>query len=325
MGARPAETHANGLSPTEVAAAMDGFDRSAADAQSGPTPHRFGEDSGRSMGVLPLVERLGERTARQLRRVIEPIARSRVALCTIAPTIRRHDDWLDEQPDFICCSLYTLRPVGGTGMIAVQPELVRALVDCTYGGSGMIDRSGSVQELTPTEEGLYTRLADAIMGVTASVWADTATIDPVLRSREHNPAFIVPAASDDVLIQCRFRVDFAHGDHAWVDIIYPLAAIAAIEKQVSGPTESADPRAASHWRAQMAAAARNIRLDARIVLARPELSLADVMRLAPGDVIPVTIPAHAPLIVEDQTIAFGTIGEWEGQAALMISRTETMQ
>ena len=48
--------------------------------------------------------------------------------------------------------------------------------------------------------------------------------------------------------------------------------------------------------------------------------MSQLMQLKPGDVIPITLPAKAPLIVADRRLAFGTIGEREGKAALMIEQ-----
>jgi flagellar motor switch protein FliM len=56
------------------------------------------------------------------------------------------------------------------------------------------------------------------------------------------------------------------------------------------------------------------------VLARPNLSLAELMQLKAGDVIPVNIARSLPLIVGDRIVAHGTIGEQEGRAAFQIEK-----
>ena len=56
------------------------------------------------------------------------------------------------------------------------------------------------------------------------------------------------------------------------------------------------------------------------MLARPNLSLADLMELKVGDVIPVTIGRALPLIVGNRIVAHGTIGEQDGRAAFQIEK-----
>jgi flagellar motor switch protein FliM len=58
------------------------------------------------------------------------------------------------------------------------------------------------------------------------------------------------------------------------------------------------------------------------VLARPELSLARLMALQPGDIIPVALAEQVPMIVAGRVLAFGNIGENNGRAALRIDRIE---
>jgi flagellar motor switch protein FliM len=65
---------------------------------------------------------------------------------------------------------------------------------------------------------------------------------------------------------------------------------------------------------------RDIRLPARTVLARPNLSLADLMQLKAGDIIPVTISRSVPLIVGDRIVAHGSIGDQDGRAAFQIEK-----
>jgi flagellar motor switch protein FliM len=74
------------------------------------------------------------------------------------------------------------------------------------------------------------------------------------------------------------------------------------------------------WQARVANRMRDIRLPARTVLARPNLSLADLMQLKAGDIIPVTISRSLPLIVGDRIVAHGSIGDQDGRAAFQIEK-----
>jgi flagellar motor switch protein FliM len=48
--------------------------------------------------------------------------------------------------------------------------------------------------------------------------------------------------------------------------------------------------------------------------------MSELMALRPGDVIPLNIPRHLPLIVGDRVYAHGSIGEQDGIAAFMIEK-----
>jgi len=75
-------------------------------------------------------------------------------------------------------------------------------------------------------------------------------------------------------------------------------------------------------RERLGTAVGEIRIEARTVLARPELSLSELMQLQAGDIIPVSLSKHVPLIVAGRRIALGTVGEHDGRAALKIDKME---
>ena len=69
-------------------------------------------------------------------------------------------------------------------------------------------------------------------------------------------------------------------------------------------------------------ALRDVRLPVRSVLARPEISLVKLLSLEVGDIIPLTMPRHVPVTVAGRSFAVGSIGEANGNAAIMIEHIE---
>ena len=58
------------------------------------------------------------------------------------------------------------------------------------------------------------------------------------------------------------------------------------------------------------------------MLARPELSLSELMQLRRATSSPSASPKHVPLIVAGRRVAVGTVGEQDGKAALKIEKME---
>ena len=112
------------------------------------------------------------------------------------------------------------------------------------------------------------------------------------------------------------------GKPAVIEILYPIAALRSVEHELAAKAHDDATSRGTEWRHRLAAAVGGVRVKARTVLARPELSVSELMQLQPGDVIPVTLPAHVPLLVEGRRIALGTIGEHDGRAALKIELIE---
>lgn len=286
-------------------------------------PFAFGKDSFASVDRLSGLERMAERLARHLRGVLEPFARGKVQVAADRHHSERFDNWRAALPSFTSLSLYRLRPLKGGVLVVVEPDFVTAMVDAFYGGSGMATKRG--REFTPTEERLLGRLTDGVVEGVVSVWTDVAALSPTFVSRETNAAYASLVRPDEPVVVQRFVVTPATGRSAALSIIYPLGALRPYESQLAAKVHEDHGPADGEWRARMAQALTQVQLPVRSVLARPELTVAQLMELKPGDVIPITLTPKVPLIVANRRLAYGTIGEQEGRAALMVDQVEQGQ
>ncbi len=312
------------LSGEEISALMSG----ARDGEPGgdvppgsARPFPFGGEAGRPMAVLPAVDRLNERMVRRVRDLVEGFSRVKSQV-TVEPTVvRGYADWQAEQNEFTSLSLYGFKPMKGAIMIRLEPEFVARLVDAYYGGSGDAP-TRRMREFTPTEESLTVRIADALAAALGQVWSELVPVQPQFRSRETHAGFAALAKPEEAVAVSQFTISSWPELPATIEILYPVSGLRSLEHMlVAKPTDEAG-LTGGDWRRRMNAAVGEVRIQARTVLARPELPLSELMQLRAGDVIPVSLPAHVPLIVEGRRFAIGTIGEHDGRAALKIEKVE---
>jgi flagellar motor switch protein FliM len=308
---------ASTLSGEEVAALMDELTEAAEERSGGPQPHVFGSEASRPLAAIPALDRMGERAARLLKVAIEPISRIKPRVKAEAVAVRRFDNWAAEQPDFVSLALYRFRPLKGGMLVSIAPDLVSRLVDAFYGGPG-IHSERVVKEFTPTEERLLTRLSEALIETLTEVWSEVMPAKASLISRETSTAHAAFVAPDQPVAIARFTIGFGGNRSSAIDIVYPVAALRALEPQLSAKIHDDSGMSTAEWRERMAEALGGVRIKARSVLARPTLSVSELLELQPGDVIPVSLPEKVPLLVEGRQIAWGRIGEQDGRAALRI-------
>jgi flagellar motor switch protein FliM len=296
-------------------------------ADAGPKgkgPHAFtlGGASAAPSTALPALDRLNERLARRFRDVMEPLLRAKPMVEAQPAALRRLGDWLTEQPAFAGYSVYSFRPFKGQLAVATPAALVSRVVDAFYGGGGAAPATDKT-EFSASEHRVMGRLSDALVAELTESWRDLAGAEAQLKGRETNVALAGIGKSDDMVAVCRFTIAPAQGGSSAIDILLPAAALRALEGALALGDQDASCTRGSAWRAQLSASLADVRIEARTVLARPELSLAELVQLKVGDVIPVSIPALVPLLVEGRTVALGTIGEQDGKAALQIERVES--
>ena len=281
--------------------------------------YAFGRGESQAPVMLSGLDRLGDKLGRRIRALVEPI-------CGVRPHVESRDAqlmdfaaWSDEVPAFASISVYRLLPLKGQMLLRMDAAMISTLVDCFYGGIGNrpLPPRG---EFTPTEDRLIARLTDAIIARLTESWADILPLDASLVVRETGVGFAAAAQPADQMGVQRFMVTITR-DQSWpIDLVFPLSALRAVEplmgSKLPADAEQADPV----WQARIARRMRDIRLPARTVLARPNLSLAELMQLKTGDIIPVTIGRSLPLIVGNRIVAHGTIGEQDGRAAFQIEK-----
>ena len=311
------------LSGEEIAALMSRGESRASgkDGRGGQArTFTFGTGSAQPSPALPALDRMNERLARRMRDLIEAFLRVKPKVDAEPAVTRQLGSWQAEQNDFIGLSLYSFKPLKGTLLVSVPSEFVSRLVDVFYGGTGAAPMV-QAREFTKTEDSLLGKLSDQIAASFAAVWREIAHIEPQLRSRETNIAYTRVGSPDEPVVVCRFTIVPPGGKPAAIEIAFPAAALRTVESALVAQGEDGCTRGAE-WRAQLNAAVGDVRIEARTVLARPELNLSELMQLKVGDVIPVSIPALVPLLVEGRTVAVGSIGEQDGKAALKIERVQ---
>ncbi|OWR00301.1 flagellar motor switch protein FliM [Sphingopyxis witflariensis] len=215
---------------------------------------------------------------------------------------------------------YHAPPLKGPVLLSAARPLILQLVDIFYGGKGKL--SGEREDLTDAEERFAARLGRDMGIQLAAAWGDKLPIEPELDCVTCDSAKLAAVRADDELLVQRFTLRGAPFEGRTVLCAYPLAALRGIAGAEPVPevreTHSADPV----WSATLNKALRDIRLPVRSVLARPEISLVKLLGLEVGDVIPFTMPRHVPVTVAGRNFAVGSIGEANGNAAIMIEHIE---
>lgn len=310
------------LSGEEISALMSEAPGASGGAGTagGPRAFAFGGEGGRPMSALPVLDRMGERMVRRLRAIIEPFVRAKPGVAAEPAVVRGYGDWQAEQAEFTSLSIYNFKPLKGAILLAIEPAFISRLVDARYGGTGDI-AAGQAREFTATEESLLARLAEMLIEALAEVWAEVVPVKAQLRARETNVGFAQLARADEQVAITRFILTPWPNKQAVIEFVYPVAALRSVEQELARSYDE-QPAPAGEWHDRLTAALGEVRFPARTVLARPELSFSELMQLQAGDVIPVTLPALVPLLVEGRRIALGTIGEHDGRAALRIERMD---
>jgi len=258
-------------------------------------------------GGLSALDRVGQRLARGLEEFFTGLVSRPTRVSVAGPVI-------DEAgpTGSTAVRLVRIDPFGGAMTVAVGYAELARLTDLFYGGEG---RDGLVRQRPfPSEERLLDRIAGAVCELMPAAWQPVAAIAPQLDEEaepDPGPAVVqmFAVAIEDVAIEERAEFTFA--------CRYPLELLGSL----AGPRPGASAAGSEDgWQARLMESALTVRFPVRAVFAEPTLAVAQLLKLRPGDILPVCLPGAIELRVGGRTVARGAAGESNGRTAVRVEQ-----
>ncbi|MES2337924.1 MAG: flagellar motor switch protein FliM [Pseudomonadota bacterium] len=277
-------------------------------------------------GDLHTLQHLSARLARTLRGVFEPVLRRSLRTWAEPLVVQRFADYSAERDGRLTAWLpLAMTPTGSPtsecrALAVFDGGFVIETLDLFFGGAG--DRPKTLPgEFTPAAEAMIGRLGQMIAVPLKSAWEPLARIDFAPGHPESSPAMLQGLDGDDAMIVTRFGIAGPDDEPVFLDLVYPVAALKPFAPTLTGKVMG---RAAPEpkWRSGLTRAAMAVKFPVRSVLAEPTISLAMLMDLKVGDVVPVSFGAEVPVMVGNDRLGLGTVGTSNGRAAIRITQLD---
>ena len=199
-------------------------------------------------------------------------------------------------------AMLDMGPLPGTALLEFSVPTALACVDYLLGGPG---GDQPTRQLTDLESGLLRNLIEQMLSVLRYAVEPTIGLDPVLRSLEFNPQFVQAAGASDGVIVGSFQMRV--GNQVCVSTLcVPFASLlprlqVGKEGRAQTPAEQLAEQAAAQ---QVRAALSNVPVEVSLSFDPVQLTPSEIVRLEPGDVIPLRHRVTTPLMVTSGGITF---------------------
>lgn len=271
-------------------------------------------------GRLPAIEAVQDRLARQLRLDFFQYLRYGIQIQHAQTNFEPHDEVLRSFDPPVLIGIVSIVPLRGFSIIAIDGGLVGAAVDRLCGAdqpSGGEPRG----EFSTFETRIAHRLLNVVQESLKYAWHGVADLSIELVRTEVNTSFIAIAEAQEQLITMRLHVAMATGAGEVV-VAIPYPAIEPIRDKLSTATALTEMRDQDkrYWNAQMRTALSRVPTELRAELTRVAVPIRDVDALAPGQIIPVNIPAAARVYCGDTALFEADYGSRDGKMVLRVQR-----
>jgi flagellar motor switch protein FliM len=307
--AEDAPAASSDISQEEVSALLE---QSAA---GGVRPFDFGAQR-INRAQLPMLQLIGKTFAERAKVTLSGLVNREVACEFTSIDSVKPADLTASLPSPGSVAVVRLKPLAGQALVSVEPGLLLALMDGFFGGSGggVVDGQAAV---APAAQRFLALVLRSLSSDFTAAWTPVSPLEIELVKQETNPRLLPLGAAQDSLTVVRFTAEFA-SIAGRIDWVLPDSLLAPLREALASDGANAPAVKQEPWAPELRSALQEAQVEIRAILAQAEISLRELVRLTPGDIIPIEPPQDVSLLVGDVAVRRGRFGVSQGRNALKI-------
>ena len=276
----------------------------------------FGSDDLSLLGDYYALRMINERFCRFARSVFLPMLRIQPRISSFPPEVKTFDEYSSDADSFMSLTTSRLEELRGSSLLVVAPNFISLLTNSYYGGSAVRPLRRVPGEFTATEQRVIEIITDGLMTAMQNSWKDLTPVSFAIQSHEENMQFASFVDSSETVIVCTFLVQLPGSEPATFDVVYPLQTLKPIASLLRSRVQSEFVGEDLSWRQKLERAILNIPLVVTAELAKPKVSMKNLLNLQDGDTFPMQVNNRIKVLVEGTTLFNAELGQVGPQAAL---------
>ncbi len=269
-------------------------------------------------GRMPTLEMVNERFARHMRVSLFNMMRRSAEVSINGIQMIKFGEYIHTLFVPTSLNMVRFRPLKGTGLITMEARLVFILVDNFFGGDGKYHAKIEGREFTPTERRIIQMLLKIIFEDYKESWAPVMDVSFEYLDSEVNPAMANIVSPTEVVVISSFHIELDGGGGDF-HVALPYSMLEPIRELLDSGVQSDQEDSDLRWSKALRDEIMDVNVDLNTHLLDFEMSLRDVMELKAGDVLPIEMPEHVTVMVEDLPTFRGKLGRSRDQLALQIN------
>ncbi|GAB3034739.1 flagellar motor switch protein FliM [Bowmanella dokdonensis] len=269
-------------------------------------------------GRMPTLEIVNERFARHMRVSLFNMMRRSAEVSINGIQMIKFGEYVHTLFVPTSLNMVRFRPLKGTGLITMEARLVFILVDNFFGGDGRYHAKIEGREFTPTERRIIQMLLKLIFEDYKEAWAPVMDVSFEYLDSEVNPAMANIVSPTEVVVISSFHIELDGGGGDF-HVALPYSMLEPIRELLDAGVQSDKEDTDLRWSKALRDEIMDVQVEISASLMDIELSLQEVMDLKEGDVIPIELPEHVVLFVEDLPTFRTKMGRSRDNVALKIT------
>jgi flagellar motor switch protein FliM len=315
------------LTSEEVNALIDGLGEDEGSLGFAPSgeeievrPFSFGSDDLSLLGDYYALRMINERFCRFARTVFLPMLRIQPRISSFPPEVKTFEEYTADADSFMSLTTSRMEELRGSSLLVVAPGFISLLTNAYYGGTAVRSLHRNTGEFTATEQRVIEIVSDGLMSSMQMAWRDLTQVSFTVQSHEENMQFASFVDSSETVIVCTFLVQLPGSEPATFDVVYPLQTLKPIASLLRSRVQSEFVDDDMSWRQKLERAILTIPLTVTAELAKPKVSMRQMLQLQTGDTFPIQLGDGIKMLVEGKRMFDAELGQVGPQAALHLRK-----
>ncbi|REL26078.1 flagellar motor switch protein FliM [Thalassotalea euphylliae] len=312
------------LSQDEIDALLHGVDEVEEDEiveelepQEGMSDYDFSSQDRIVRGRMPTLEMVNERFARHMRISLFNMMRRTAEVSINGIQMIKFGEYVHTLFVPTSLNMVRFRPLKGTALITMEARLVFILVDNFFGGDGRYHAKIEGREFTPTERRIIQMLLKLIFEDYKEAWSPVMDVSFEYLDSEVNPSMANIVSPTEVVVISSFHIELDGGGGDF-HVALPYSMLEPIRELLDAGVQSDKEDTDMRWSKALRDEILDVPVELTTKFIEVDLSLQKVMELQAGDIIPVEIPDHVTVLIEELPTFRAKLGRSRDNLALQI-------
>ena len=267
-------------------------------------------------GRMPTLEMINERFARYTRISLFNLLRRTADVASGGIQILKFGEYIHTLYVPTSLNLVKIRPLRGTSLFILDAKLVFKLVDNFFGGDG---RHAKIEgrEFTPTEIRIVQMVLEQVFQDMKEAWNAVMKVDFEYINSEVNPAMANIVSPSEVVVVSTFHIEL-DGGGGDMHVAIPYSMIEPIREVLDAGVQSDVDDVDERWINALQQDIMEAKVPINATVVERKISLREVAKFKPGDVIPVEMPECVTLKANGVPVFRAKLGSSNENLALKI-------
>ncbi|HZO22932.1 MAG TPA: flagellar motor switch protein FliM [Steroidobacteraceae bacterium] len=310
------------LDQAEIDALIHGVDSGKVDTNGAPQPggdvrsYDFGSELRIVRGRMPTLEMINDRFARLFRVSLYNLLRRSPEIAVAPIQVKKFAEYAHTLHVPTSLNMVKMNPFRGTALIVLDPKLVFAVVDNFFGGSG---RHAKIEgrEFTATEQRIIHMMLRSVFADLHEAWAHIAPVEVEFVQAEINPHFANIVSPSEIVVITSFHIEL-DGGGGNLNVTMPYSMLEPLREILDAGVASDRAEKDERWASSLREDLEDAEVQINSRLGRTSITLAQLLNLKPGDVLPCDFSGKVTLLAEDVPVFRGSFGLSRGLQAVKV-------